>query len=86
MGSESQSIIRSAPVLAFHNGLRESGYTEGLDIDLAYRFADGFLDRLATQAQELIRLKPVAVSGSSFPRGPSDESRLRNRSDRVSAA
>src|SRR5262245_64554876 len=61
VGSESPSIMRSTTVLAFLNGLRERGYTEGLDIDLAYRFADGFLDRLATQAQELIRLKPDAV-------------------------
>jgi len=61
VGSESPSIMRSTTVLAFLNGLRERGYTEGLDIDLAYRFADGFLERLATQAQELIKLKPDAV-------------------------
>jgi putative tryptophan/tyrosine transport system substrate-binding protein len=61
VGRESPSIMRSATVLAFRNGLRENGYMEGLDIDLAYRFADGFLDRLQMQAQELIRLKPDAV-------------------------
>jgi putative ABC transport system substrate-binding protein len=34
---------------------------EGRDIDLAYRFADGFLDRLAAQAEALIRVNPDAV-------------------------
>jgi len=61
MGSESPSIMRSATVLAFLDGLRERGYIERVDIDLAYRFADGFLDRLAARAQELIWLKPDAV-------------------------
>jgi hypothetical protein len=28
------------------NGLREQGYVEGRDLDIAYKFADGFLDRL----------------------------------------
>jgi putative ABC transport system substrate-binding protein len=61
VGSKSPSIMRSTTVLGFLNGLREGGYIEGLDIDLTYRFADGFIDRLPAQAQELIRLKPVAV-------------------------
>jgi putative ABC transport system substrate-binding protein len=61
MGRESPTIMRSATVLAFLDGLRERGYMEGRDIDLAYRFADGFLDRLAAQAEALIRLNPDAV-------------------------
>src|SRR5262249_41732165 len=61
VGSKSPSIMRSAAVLAFLDGLRERGYVEGRDIDLAYRFADGFLDRLPARAQEVLGLKPDAV-------------------------
>src|SRR5262245_48654826 len=61
VGRESPSIMRSATVLAFLDGLREHGYVEDRDTDLAYRFADGFLDRLAARAQELIAIKPNAV-------------------------
>jgi ABC-type uncharacterized transport system substrate-binding protein len=57
----SASVMRSSTALALINGLRDQGYSQGRDIDIIYRFADGFFDRLPALAEELIRLKPDAI-------------------------
>jgi putative ABC transport system substrate-binding protein len=49
------------PLKGFMGGLRELGYLEGQNIDVAYRFANGRLDRLPTLAGELIQLKPDVI-------------------------
>jgi len=41
---------------AFKQGLRERGYVEGQNLIIAYRFADGVLDRLPGLATELVGL------------------------------
>ncbi len=49
---------RNQPHLeAFKQGLRERGYTEGKNIALHYRYAEGRLDRLLALASELVQLK-----------------------------
>jgi putative ABC transport system substrate-binding protein len=45
---------------AFRRGLSESGYNEGRNAVIDYRFADGDYDRLAAMAAELVR-RPVNV-------------------------
>jgi putative ABC transport system substrate-binding protein len=55
----------SGLVEAFQRGLRELGYTEGRNIDVVYRFAEGRPELLPKLAEELVRLKPaVMLTGS----------------------
>jgi putative tryptophan/tyrosine transport system substrate-binding protein len=48
-------------VASFLDGLRELNYVEGRDFDLAYRSAEGVLDRLPELAEETVRLKPDVI-------------------------
>ena len=47
---------------AFRQGLREYGYTEGQNLVVEWRFADGWADRLAVLARELVDLKVDAIA------------------------
>ena len=51
---------------AFREGLRELGYTEGKNIAIEYRWAEGRVDRLPQLATELVQLKvDVLVTAGS---------------------
>jgi ABC-type uncharacterized transport system substrate-binding protein len=63
--SASEPVMRSTTWRAFVNGMREHGYVEGSDFDFAYKFADGFVDRLPALAEELVRLRPDAILAGS---------------------
>jgi putative ABC transport system substrate-binding protein len=52
---------------AFRQGLRERGWTEGQNIVVEYRWAEGRFDRLPAMAEELVRLKvDVIVAPTSI--------------------
>jgi putative ABC transport system substrate-binding protein len=62
IGSQNQPHLA-----AFKQGLREHGYTEGKDIVLEYRYAEGRYDRLPELASDLARMKvDVIVTTSSM--------------------
>src|SRR5215813_10604046 len=52
---------------AFRQGLNELGYTEGNNIVIEYRYAEGKLDRLPALAKELVGLKPDVIVAATTP-------------------
>src|SRR5262249_47234698 len=52
----------------FHDGLRETGYVEGRNLAIEYRWAEGQNDRLPALAAELVRRQvTVIVTAGSTP-------------------
>lgn len=64
----SRSAGDSAGVLAaFFQGLREAGFVEGLNIQTAFRWADGHYDRLPALAADLVGLPVAAIFAAGGP-------------------
>src|SRR5262245_65713982 len=49
---------------AYHRGLKETGYVEGVNTAVEYRWAEGEVDRLAALAAELVRQQVAVIAAT----------------------
>src|SRR6476469_8408048 len=52
---------------AFHQGLQETGYVDGLNATIQYRWAEGQYDRLPSLAADLVQQKVSVIAATTTP-------------------
>jgi putative tryptophan/tyrosine transport system substrate-binding protein len=61
------SDASASMVAAFHQGLRQSGYVEGQNLTVQYRWADGQYDKLPALVRELMSRQVVVIFAGGPP-------------------
>ena len=69
---------------AFRQGLSETGYLEGRNVTIDYRWAENQFDQLAALASDLVNRRPsTIVTGRKYRRGACRESGHHDDPDRL---
>src|SRR5437016_1877281 len=55
------------PVAAFRQGLNETGFVEGQNVAIEYRYAEGQYDRLPAMATDFVRRQVAAIVATTTP-------------------
>jgi putative ABC transport system substrate-binding protein len=64
------SALEFAPyVAAFNLGLRESGFVEGINVAVEYRWAEGKYERLSALTTDLVRRHVAVITGVNSTAG-----------------
>jgi len=66
LGAESPDI-HATRLRAFHRGLSETGYVDGSNVAIEYRWAEGRTDRLPLLATELVRRQVSVIVAAGTP-------------------
>ena len=62
-----ETVARSPRIAAFLKGLRDLGWSEGQNLAIEWRFADGQVGRLAELAADLARIRVDAIVTAAAP-------------------
>ncbi len=52
---------------AFRQGLKETGFVEGENVSIEYRWAENKIDRLSDMAMELVRRRVTVITAAGGP-------------------